>query len=470
LRNSAERPRLSFVARFIEWLFGPLVFLWLATAGIGLFMISRAVDENFDAQLEDAAQAVAVRLAATGNPTAPLALTPSAEALLHPDRFEARQFALRDANGHVFAGDPEMPLDTGPAKREGVTLHGGMLGDDAVRIASVPVPVAGTPNREVVLQLAESMTRRQALATSLRTASFLPQFVLLGGAFLLVWYGLAYVITPMRRLKAAIDARDPLDVTPIDPEAVPQEMKPLIVSINGLLSRVGENFEAQRRFIADAAHQLRTPLAGLKSQSELALAESDPALIRAALERIASGTERATHLANRLLALARAASVHAPAYVPVPLGPLARGIVADFVPHAVERGIDFGLEVGDSDVPTVDSADPILLRELLSNLVDNALRYTPSGGAVTVRIQRSAVGEAELEVVDTGPGIPDAERDRVFDPFFRGADAPAGGSGLGLTIVRTIAGTHGAHVSLCDGPDNRGTCVRVTFAAHVIPA
>jgi two-component system sensor histidine kinase TctE len=309
------------------------------------------------------------------------------------------------------------------------------------------------------------MTRRHALASKLRSASFLPQFVLLGGAFLLVWYGLAYVIAPMRRLKTAIDARNPLDVAPIDPAEAPQEMQPLIISINGLLTRVGENFEAQRRFIADAAHQLRTPLAGLKSQTEYALAESDPALMRAALERMASGTERATHLANRLLALARAETAHAPAYVPVSLTPLARAIVADFVPRAVERGIDFGLEVDEEDALTVDSADPLLLRELLSNLVDNALRYTPPGGTVTVRVQQSATGAPELEVVDTGPGIPLAERSQVFEPFFRGADAPAGGSGLGLTIVRTIADAHDAHVLLHAGSGDCGTRVRVTFAA-----
>jgi two-component system sensor histidine kinase TctE len=392
-------------------------------------------------------------------------LTPGVEALLHPDRFDERHIALRDYNGRVFAGDPDMPLDAGPTNRDGVTLHGGILGDDAVRIATVLVPVAGMPNRQVVVQVAETMTRRHTLASRLRSASFLPQFVLLGGAFVLVWYGLAYVIAPMRRLKTAIDARNPLDVVPIDPAEAPQEIQPLIVSINGLLTRVGENFEAQRRFIADAAHQLRTPLAGLKSQTEHALAESDPALMRAALERMASGTERATHLANRLLALAHAETVHAPAYVPVPLPPLARAIVADFVPRAVERGIDFGLEVDDARTPTVGSADPLLLRELLSNLVDNALRYTSPGGTVTVRVQQSETGAPQLEVVDTGPGIPLAERSQVFEPFFRGADAPAGGSGLGLTIVRTIADAHDAHVLLCEGSGNRGTRVRVTFAA-----
>ena len=468
MRNSYERPRLSFAAKFVEWLLGPLVFLWLATAASGIFMITRAVEESFDARLEDLARAVSTHLVPTGDSKAPLRLTPAGDALLHLDRFDDRHYALRGADGQVFAGDPEMPPVTGALGAGEVTLHGGVIGDDTVRIAAllVPVPVPAAAQRPVVLQVAETLSRRQDLASSLRTESFVPQLLLLGGAFVLVWYGLAYVIAPMRRLKRAIDKRGTLDLRPIDPMHAPTELMPLIGSVNALLGRVEENFEAQRRFIADAAHQLRTPLAGLRSQTELALAEEDPAALRLALARLDQSSARAIHLANRLLVLARAGTVHAPAHVPVPLATLARKIAEEMVPRAIERDIDFGLDVDPTAAELRIRADPMLIGELVSNLVDNALRYTPRGGTVTLGVRASDGARVAIEVVDTGPGIAPAERERVFEPFYRGADVPSGGTGLGLAIVRAIADAHEADIVVGEGVGGRGTRIRVSFPAE----
>ena len=238
MRNSYERPRLSYAAKFVEWLLGPLVFLWLATASSGIFMITRAVEESFDARLEDLARAVAKHVVPTGNPKAPLRLSPAGDALLNFDRFDDRHYALRGADGQVFAGEPDMPPVTGALNGGEVTLHGGVIGEDTVRIAALRVPVAVPAQRSVVLQVAETLSRRQDLATSLRTESFVPQLLLLGGAFVLVWYGLAYVISPMRRLKTAIDKRGTLDLRPIDPMHAPTELMPLIGSVNALLGRV----------------------------------------------------------------------------------------------------------------------------------------------------------------------------------------------------------------------------------------
>lgn len=465
MRNEIDRPRLSFAAKFVEWLLGPLVYLWLATAAFGIFMIAQAVDESFDARLTDLAHAVAGHLAMTDDPRAPLRLTQAGEALLHADRFDDRHYALRTVDGTVFAGDPDMPQVTGSLEDESAQVQGGVLGDDTVRIAAIAVPAAGVPGGKAVLQVAETMARRRELTASLRAESFLPQLLLLGGSFALVWYGLTYVIAPMRRLKSAIDRRDSLDLTPIDPVQAPEEMQPLIESVNALLARVEDNFEVQRRFIADAAHQLRTPLAGLKSQTELALAERDPDEVRKALRRLEQATERTIHLANRLLALARAGTVHAPNHVPVPLLPIVREVVGEFVQRAVEREIDFGIEADEVLQPVLERADPLLIHELVSNLVDNALRYTPAGGEVTVAVRRATDGALEIDVVDSGPGIAVGERERVFDPFYRGADAVPGGTGLGLAIVRAIANAHHAQIQIGSGRDGKGTVVRVTFPA-----
>jgi len=246
-------------------------------------------------------------------------------------------------------------------------------------------------------------------------------------------------------------------------------MQPLILSINGLMERLTASIDAQRRFIADAAHQLRTPLAGLKSQTELALIESDSGSVRRILERIADGTEHATALANRLLTLARAGS---PLFAPpqdVDLRAVAQEAIADHLPQANLRSQDLGFEGPPNGDRVTVRGDGLLLRELLSNLIDNAVRYTPYGGAITVEVGRTGVGAPALAVTDTGPGIPKDEHEKVFEPFYRGTESEAPGTGLGLAIVRTIAAAHQASVALSPGPDGRGLRVAILFGEFTTP-
>jgi two-component system sensor histidine kinase TctE len=223
----------------------------------------------------------------------------------------------------------------------------------------------------------------------------------------------------------------------------------------------------QRRFLADAAHQMKTPLAGLRTQAELALRETDPQELRRTLRHIAASTERSTHLINQLLALARAEyqASDPSVFEVIDLVPLARNLVREYVTDAIARGVDLGFESPAGRVRTV--AAPMLVRELLKNLVDNALRYTPRGGSVTVRVvQREE--SAYLEVEDTGPGIPEAERQRVFDRFYRILGTNVDGSGLGLAIVREIAEQHSALVRVAGSPTASdpqwpGTLISVEF-------
>jgi len=225
----------------------------------------------------------------------------------------------------------------------------------------------------------------------------------------------------------------------------------------------------QRRFLADAAHQMKTPLAGLRTQAELALRQTDAQELRRTLRHIASSTERSTHLINQLLALARAEyqASDPSGFEVVNLVTVARDLVRELIPDAIGRGIDLGLEASDS--PVLTFAAPVLLRELLRNLVDNGLRYTPRGGMVTVRVVRRA-DSAFLEVEDTGPGIPESERQRVFDRFYRILGTNVDGSGLGLAIVREIAEQHGALVRIAANPASSepgrpGTLIGIEFEA-----
>jgi two-component system sensor histidine kinase TctE len=234
-------------------------------------------------------------------------------------------------------------------------------------------------------------------------------------------------------------------------------VSPLVRAINDLLARLDQSLSAQKHFLADAAHQLKTPLAGLRTQAELAQREidagaADPQAVKRSLQQIALSSQRAAHMVNQLLAMARAEDKqHAAHRQNVNLARLATETVRDFVPRALEKRIDLGYEGPDSGHARPVKGHALLLREMIRNLVDNALQYTPAGGTVTVRVVDDPFGQVVvLQVEDSGPGIPATERDKVFQPFYRVLGTEVDGSGLGLAIVREIADQHGAQVTLED--------------------
>ena len=276
---------------------------------------------------------------------------------------------------------------------------------------------------------------------------------------MIVWAGVSAGLAPLTRLRNLVEGRAPNDLRPIELDAAPQELRSLARAINELLEAVQHNVQAQRRFISDAAHQLRTPLAGLKSQTELALTEAtDPsrqAQLMTRLLRVQESAGRSAHLVNQLLALARTEpeSLTSRPLQRLDLGRLAREVTAELVPRALQRGIDLGY--GDAGGDEADERQPalevmgiaLLLREALVNLIDNALLYAGTGAAVTVLVRPAASGEVELTVSDNGPGIAADLQPRVFERFFRGTQQ-SNGCGLGLAIVKEIVERHGGRLSL----------------------
>ena len=450
---------MSTFFKYFGWLVGLLAFVWLAMTSAMEFIVRSAVDAPYDEKLVDTARAMAseIRLTPSG-----VMVRPGALQLLRSDRKDNVYFALRDAGGEVLEGDDDMPPAVRTRPTPDIVVQTGAIRDQPVRVASLEIDDPRSGSAKLTVQVAETLNKRHDLVERLRTpVVLLPQVVVMFGAILIVLYGFAYVVGPMRRLKESIDRRDVTDLAPLDADAAPRELRSLIESINGLMARLATSMEVQRRFIADAAHQLRTPLAGLRSQTELALGERDPATVRRTLERLAAGTERATALANRLLTLARAGTYVRSKQSDVDLCALAKDVIPDHLPAANARRQDLGFEGPAGGASAVVYGDRVLLRELLSNLVDNAVRYTPEGGIITVEVRRSGA-TASLAVRDTGPGVPDDERAKVFEPFYRGRDAVAPGTGLGLAIVRTIAGAHGASVRL-EPNTGGGLCVAATF-------
>ncbi|MGA7985198.1 MAG: ATP-binding protein, partial [Burkholderiales bacterium] len=268
-------------------------------------------------------------------------------------------------------------------------------------------------------------------------------------------------LAPLVRLRHAVAERSHLDLSPLEPAGVPNEAQPLVAAVNDLMQRLDEVLKSQSRFIADAAHQLRTPVAGLKAHIELALREEDVEQMRRALAHIYTSVERLSRLVAQLLSLARnePSAAQKIELAPLDLGELALRATMDWVPEAYNKNIDLGYE--GPETPVTVRGDAFRLTELMNNLLDNAIRYTPVGGRVTVRVSDGA--RASLSVSDDGPHIPVEERARVFERFHRLLGTHADGSGLGLSIVREIAALHRAEITLADDADGVGNSFSVAF-------
>ena len=321
-----------------------------------------------------------------------------------------------------------------------------------------------------VIQVAQPMSVRQQRAVELALQTLKPFALLLPVLALLIWLAVGHALEPLQRLAALVHARRVNALEPLPETPLPEEVQPLVAALNDLLARLRAALERERAFMADAAHELRTPLAALDLQmGMLARARSD-AERAAAMETLSAGMQRAIRLVEQLLALARQEPQAQVRRVPVRLDELAREVVAELVPLADAGGIDLGVSGAQ---PVTVRGDPDDLRTLLRNLVDNAVRYGGAGGRVDVSVEEEPAGAgarmARLTVSDQGPGIPQDERERVFDRFYRRAGTTPPGSGLGLSIVKTIAAAHGAKLTLADGPSGRGLSVTVSFRQDAPP-
>ncbi len=335
-----------------------------------------------------------------------------------------------------------------------------------------PLGLAGGP---VLIQVAETREKRSMLATEIIKGVMLPQFAILPLAVLLVWLALARGIQPLHRLEARIRARKPEDLSPLNLRAVPQEVVPLVDAVNDLLQRLNESLATQKRFLADAAHQLKTPLAGLRMQADLALRLDVSAdELKRSLQLIGRSSMRATHTVNQLLALARAEGAGSSLQrQPCNLVALVIAVMQDILPLALAQQADLGYEGAQEDDEGVwITGNPTLLQELISNLLTNAIHYSPSSAerpaVVTARVLPDPFNASVvLQVEDNGPGIAEEEKPLVLQPFYRTLGNEADGSGLGLPIVQEIARQHGAELVILDAHPSRkppGTCMTVRFA------
>jgi two-component system, OmpR family, sensor histidine kinase TctE len=467
-----ENIQHSLFGEILDWMLAPLLLLWPMSIAITYLVAKSIANQPFDHALEDSVTVLAQQVREVDGKLV-TRLPSSARDILRADDIDNVYFQVSGPHGVFIDGDRELPQPLEDEAGDGPEVHfrNETLHGVPVRVAYAYVHLdpqhPGADNRQALVQVAETLQKRAQLANEIIKGVILPQFIILPVILALVWFALSRGLSPLAQLQERIRARRPDDLSPIDARQVPEEISPLVGSLNDMLERLSQTIDMQKRFIADAAHQMKTPLAGMRMQSELALRQIDGDEIHRSLEQLAKSSESATRLVNQLLALARAENQpHAGlAFEPVDLARLARETVQDWVQASFAHKIDLGFEPPDEQVDIAGNA--LMLRELLSNLIDNALRYTPAGGSVTVRVRRDG-SDALLEVEDTGPGIAPSERGHVFERFYRILGSHVPGSGLGLAIVREIAQQHGAEIDIFNNPRSHskklpGSLFRLTF-------
>ncbi len=457
------KPFTSSIRRHLLcWLLMPILALCVVGALITYILAVGFATEAYDAAMLETVHSLHNRLH-QANSHLQVDLPPAAVALLKHSDKDAFYFQVIGDGGKIISGDKYIP-DPEPDEKvsQEPLFYYGIIDNTEVRICALRVSVSGDPTKRLILKTAETTVGRTQLIQSILLGVVAPQLVLIFLAGLAVWLGVARGLKPLQILKEAVESRNPSDLRLIDCGNVPKEVKPLVMALNNLLARLQEDRDAQKRFVSNAAHQLRTPLAGLKTQTELALRYRDADELRQSLKHISTSADRATRLAQQLLSLAR---VEPAVFLnceleAIDLNKIARDATRELVPQALSKKIDLGFE-GNS-MPQVIHGDAGSLHELATNLIDNAILYTQPAGKVTVRVLTSPTGPL-LVVEDNGPGIPVSERKQVFERFYRVLGGNTRGSGLGLAIVREIAEAHKADIELRDGPEGIGTSVHVRF-------
>ena len=448
-----ERSPASLRARLLALLLGSVAAIWIGATAWSYFDAQDEIDELLDAHLAQTAVLLAAQAAAES------------------DELEHAPVELRAVNHHysrrvafqVWEHGTKLRLRSAnaPSTRLARSEEGFSeteLGARAWRVFS-----AWDRHREILVQVADERRSRDDIARTIVKSMLSPLALALPLLGILIWLAVTGSLAPLRRVSDEISRRPPERLTPLDPAGAPAEIVPLVENLNALFERVARSIEAERRFTADAAHELRTPLAALKAQAQVARAAGEETQRSHALDQLIAGCDRTARLVEQLLTLARLEpGVIVPSFAACDLVSIAREQLAEIAPRALARGV--AVELESSGARGTISGEPELLRVLVRNLADNAVRYSPPSSTVTLAVM-AASGEVILSITDRGPGVPAADRSRLGERFFRIPGAGESGSGLGLSIVRRIVEMHTARIEFSDGPAERGLRVRVAFSA-----
>jgi two-component system sensor histidine kinase TctE len=430
-------PGLSLKRQLLLWLLLPQLVLWLMGGVLAFRLAMVYAEKAIDQSLTQSVRALSRQVKPLGSGLL-VDFPRAAQDIIEQDPQDRVTYMVSSPPGSFLLGNGKLP---GPPEDVFLSYNEPVLYEAAVdkksmRVASVDVAFGDGPTpQRLRVQVAKSLALQQTIARELVRDVLIPLLLLGAVLSFLVYAGIVRGLQPLQRLEAQLANRSAASLSAIELTQAPQEVHSIAATLNQLLTTLGRSLSQEKRFLNDAAHQLRTPLSGLISQTELAMQESDPAALRDRLNKVHTGAVRSAHLVHQLLSLARTEAEVA--LLPLDAAALARDVAREWTPRAVAAGVDLGFE-GLDTLPV--AADKLLLREALSNLIDNALRYAGRGSTVTLRASHSE-GFHVLEVEDNGPGLSETDTAHVFERFWRASELP-GGCGLGLAIVAEIAQRH----------------------------
>lgn len=460
----------SIVSELLDWMMVPLLVIVPLALWLSYTIAQNLAGEVFDNNLRELARAVGEQVVFDDEASIPK-LAIDLRVLLIDSEVDSHAYRIDTADGKVVGAD-DLPAPTrltrnrsASGERSRIALRDATWRDEKVRIAELTITPANSPG-PITLQLAQTKDKSELLAREMLLRLLPLQFATLVLAVLMAWIGVRRGIQPLLQLSSELQARPRGDLQPINPRHAPAEIAPLVEDFNTLIANARSENERRQRFIDNAAHQLRTPLAGLSLTTDLALRATNADEKDTALRAISAAAQRASNAVTQLLMLTRAEHGESLARAPLEVRSLLQTVLADYVSAASGQNIDLGMQDETAQQPMNTSGDAVLLREMLTNLLDNALRHTPTGGTITLSLREvidptSGAPFAEIDIEDSGSGIDTEEREKVFERFYRGSNPSKSGTGLGLAIVREIATAHGGSVAFITPSELGGARARI---------
>jgi two-component system, OmpR family, sensor histidine kinase TctE len=442
---------------FVPFLFG----LWIASAVLSYWLVSTFAGESFDRDLINSADSVVGRLRVKEGKIV-VDLPPAAQAILKRGESDKFYYRVLASDGQLISGDSDLPMPSQNLQVDVPKVVTAAISGKNVRLAEIKASLEESEGQTATVQVAETTNVRRHFQETLLMSIAVPQLLVIILGLFTVWYGITKILTPLKLLRQQVVSRSQFDLSALSDDGTPEEVYPLVRSLNHLLNRLNEGIKAQQWFMANAAHQLRTPLAGLKTYSSIGGEMSEAEDLKHIINKLDQGIDRAGRMVAQLLALARidsGDSAVTKTKSPVDLNLLVSDVVGELVEQALQKNIELTYE--SSWAPSIISGEETGLRNMVTNLVENAILYTSNGGKVLVCLRSD--GNVGLCVLDTGCGIPVEEHNKVFERFYRVEGTSGDGSGLGLAIVKEVADAHDACVSIRSGINGRGTMVLVEF-------
>ncbi len=463
-----QRSQASLRKKILSW-FMPLMLILIAIDSTMLHRLAvTALEKELDGDLYGSVEDISNYLEQSGIDAKDFKTLENASRILLNNEIDTVLYTVTDENGVLFSGSKDLLERTKNRLSISKTyFFFTTINDEKFRVVRSAFTFRnGLHSQKINIQVAVTLKRRNALANKILIGIVVPQLFLVLVSFLIISVSLKKGLAPLTDLQNAVLNRSEQNLSPINLPNIPEEVYLVANSVNHLMQQLQNLIASQNRFIADAAHQLRTPLAGAQAQLELAELEDNPALLKSTLPKVHLSLDRLLHTVNQLLILAKSQpeAISMIKMESVDLNQIVRAIATDMAPTAIQKKIDLGFE--SSAIPAIVVGNVERLKELLYNLLDNAVRYTQIGGKVTVAINVMDT-KVDLRVVDNGPGISLIERDKIFDRFHRGAGTGEEGSGLGLAIVKDITNLHGASISVSNNKKHRGLQVLVCFNRQV---